>query len=663
MAAYLSMTVTESSINTANNTSVVTVNLYYYGNGVSYNGYSPSGSITIDGTKYSFSHSFTASTSAQLLATASKTVTHNDNGTKTVTCSASFATGVSLGTLTASTSKALTTIPRVSDIAVNKTSVPADGATTVTATATKKSTSFTDTISVKLGGYSKNVTSGATFTIPATWINAISGTSATATVTVTTKSGSTTIGTKSTTFTVTVPQSVVPTISSIEVGEAVSSVTANFGVYVKSLSQLNVKVNAEGVYGSTIKSYSTSVDGVTYVQNTFKSNVINAAGTIAIKATVTDSRGRSATKTVNISVIDYFLPTITSMSYITCDADGTQNSEGTYTKITIKGKVAPVISGSTNKNTRTLTLKYKASTATIYTSKTISLSAWDFNVSTIISGTDPTVMYEFIAELKDKTDTATHKITTGAIVLSCHTGGDGIAVGKEADSSGFNCAWKASFATETFAGGIDLFMEEAEADELACMTGEPANLLPNAINFKNVKRTTYAGSLQYPDEYLMSKNGSSYSGAWSITEEDGISIASLSVSGLSTAAYMYVGTPFVPIENVLNGYRFSVWMKVDDVSAWDSTYNVQVNLVNEAGTRKGYASCTKNSEHSNRPQIISGQWVKWILTVQENEVYSYSTSSHKDDDYSDDNIKYIAFRMQLAKNGSIHYKLPILETL
>ena len=115
MAARISMSISESSVNVANNTSVVTVKLYYYGNGVSWNSNGPSGSIVIDGTSYSFSHNFTTSSSAQLLATKSKTVTHNSNGAKTVSCSARFVTGVSLGTLTTSASKALTVIPRVSD--------------------------------------------------------------------------------------------------------------------------------------------------------------------------------------------------------------------------------------------------------------------------------------------------------------------------------------------------------------------------------------------------------------------------------------------------------------------------------------------------------------------------------------------------------------------
>jgi len=199
MAAHISLSVSESSVNVTNNTSVLTVTMYYYGNGVSWANGGCSGNIVIAGTTYSFSgKSITKSTSSQYIYSASKTITHGSNGAYTASYSGYLYTPTSsAGTMTASGSKALTTIPRVSDLSLNKTSVPADGSTTITATGTKKSSSFTDTIVVTLGSYSQTVTSGTAFTIPTTWCNAISGTSATATVKLTTKSGSSTIGSTS----------------------------------------------------------------------------------------------------------------------------------------------------------------------------------------------------------------------------------------------------------------------------------------------------------------------------------------------------------------------------------------------------------------------------------------------------------------------------------
>ena len=449
MAVTLSISLSQDSQSVANNQSKVTAKVYATATGASYNNNSKPGSITLDGTKYSFSHSFSKGTTT-LLCTVSKWVTHDSAGKKTVSASASYTTGVSAGTISATASKALTTIPRVSDLSVDKSSVPADGSTTVTATATKKSSSFNDMLTVKLGTYSKTITSGTAFTIPKEWIDAISGTSATATVTVTTKSGSTTIGSKSVNLTVTVPSDVVPIVSSISTSEAITAVTTAFGNrFVRSLSQLNIKVNAAGVYGSTIKSYTVTLDGVKYQSAEFQSNALNTAGSVDIVATVTDSRGRTGTLKKTITVIDYSAPAITGMTYYPCDASGNRDSNGTNTKVIISG----VISSVESQNTKALTLKYKPSSDESYTAVTLTVSDWSFEVSTIINDTDPTQTYEYIAELADKISSVSFRMVTGVPVISRHAGGDGVTLFGEAEGAGFKVA---GGKVSTFTGDIQI---------------------------------------------------------------------------------------------------------------------------------------------------------------------------------------------------------------
>lgn len=480
MAARIELVLTESDVSIVNNTSKVTAKLYYYGNGVSYSGYQKKWTITIDGTTYSGTNTFTTSTSAQLLGTASKVVTHNDNGAKTVAVSASFETKVSIGTLTTSKSLPLTTIPRVSDLSIDKTSVPADGSTTVIATATKKSSSFTDELTVSLGSYSQIIESGVAFTIPEEWINAIAGTSAVATVKVTTKSGSTTIGSKTVSLTVTVPASVVPVINDVTITEAVAAVTTAFGSrFVQNLSQLNVSIDAEGVYGSTIKSYSTTLDGVNYIQQAFTSNVLKTAGSLTLAVTVTDSRGRTASTTVTVTVIEYNYPAITGMAYIHCDADGTQNSNGTSTKVTISGKVYPV----EEQNTKALKLKYRAMSEETYTERAVTISDWTFTVDVIINNTDPTITYEYIAELTDKINESTpetYRITTGIVVISRRAGGKGVTFGGEAEQDGFVCKWPAQFDSGLTAGA-ELDMTADEIAEINTSIGTTGNRLANFL--------------------------------------------------------------------------------------------------------------------------------------------------------------------------------------
>lgn len=420
-----------------------------------------SGYINVDGSRYtSFTHKL-PKTSTTTLWSGTIRVNHNSSGAGSVSVYGSYNANVGGYTnITASNSLTLPTIPRVSDLSLNKSSVPADESTTVTATATKKSSSFSDTLTVKLGSYSQTITSGTAFTIPKTWINAISGTSATATVTVTTKSGSTTIGSKTANLTVTVPSNVVPTVSGITVSEAVSSVTSAFGNrFVKTLSMLNMKVNASGVYGSTISSYSTKFEGITYNGDTFQTNALKTYGTVKAVTTVTDSRGRTATYTKAIAIVDYTPPVISNMTYYPCNADGTRNANGTNTKIIINGSISSVA----GQNTRSLILKYKALDASSYTELTLTTSDWTFEVSTIISGTDPTSTWEFIAVLEDKISggdaATTYRVVTGVPVISRLAGGKGIRFFGEAEEEGF------------VVGNVDYSISDDEYNELMSLLG------------------------------------------------------------------------------------------------------------------------------------------------------------------------------------------------
>lgn len=118
MGVTLSLTVTESSISQANNTSVVKAVLKAKSTSGSYNDVARSGYITIDGTKYTFSHSFAANTTTTL-ATKSKTVTHNSDGSKTITVKGWYSTDVSSGDISTSKTVTLTKIARKFTISYN----------------------------------------------------------------------------------------------------------------------------------------------------------------------------------------------------------------------------------------------------------------------------------------------------------------------------------------------------------------------------------------------------------------------------------------------------------------------------------------------------------------------------------------------------------------
>lgn len=110
------------SVNVNKNTSNLYVKLTATTSGESYNLKSPSGTIKINGTTYNYSKNIPKNTITTLYE-ATHTIVHNTDGTKSVGISYSFATGISAGTLTGSTTVNLSNIPRYASISHSLNSV------------------------------------------------------------------------------------------------------------------------------------------------------------------------------------------------------------------------------------------------------------------------------------------------------------------------------------------------------------------------------------------------------------------------------------------------------------------------------------------------------------------------------------------------------------
>lgn len=284
------------------------------------------------------------------------------------------------------------------------------------------------------GSYSKTTTGVGTstsYTIPQSWLNAMpSATSGTAKVTVTTYSGSTKIGSAvSKTFKVTVPASVVPTISAVTISEAVSGIAAQFGGYVQGKSKLSVKITAAGVYSSTIKSYKTTIQGANFTAASFTSGVLAKSGTSNVSITVTDSRGRTASTTRSITVIAYAVPKIISFQGFRCLADGTENYEGTYLSAAVNFSISPV----GEKNTASYTVEYKLQSASTWTALT-SGAVYALN-DTIVSASAPFGIDSSFDVRLSVTDffttvRSTFELPTAFTLLDFHAGGRALAFGK-----------------------------------------------------------------------------------------------------------------------------------------------------------------------------------------------------------------------------------------
>ena len=408
-------------------------------------------SVTVNGTKYSGTNTVGISNNAtKTLASNTTTISHNSNGTKTFSYSFSQEfditfSGTSIGTKSGSGSGTLPTIARKSSLTASNGTL----GTAQTLTVSRYDSSFTHTITYKCGTATGTISTKSSST-SVSWTPPLSlasqnttGTSVSVVLTIETFTGDTSIGTNAKTITCAIPASVKPTVS-LSVSD-VYTYRTTYGAYVQGKSKLQIEVNADGSQGSTIKSYNTTIDGKTYTGASVTTSVLSGTGTLTIKTTVTDSRGRTASTTWDVSVLPYTAPKITSLSAKRCNADGSTNSTGAYLKVTFSAEMTSLNS----KNTAAYKLQYKKTTATSYTSKTLTDYAGKYAVSggTYIFAADSSA-YNIILTATDAFSEYA-KTATGAstsMLMSWLAKGLGIAFGKVAELSGyFDCGFEAIF--------------------------------------------------------------------------------------------------------------------------------------------------------------------------------------------------------------------------
>lgn len=433
------ITITQNSQNVAGNTSNVTVSVKVYRTNTGYTTYG-TGTIycKINGTTYS--ESITSddkiTSSGIVLFTKTLNIAHNANGSKTLNTSA-WINHSQFTSSEQSYNQVLTTIPRATTPTVSDSDI--NLGESVTVSMPRASGSFTHTLRYAFGNSSGTIASGLgtsrAWTVPLSLASQIpNATSGKLVIYCDTYSGSTKIGTKSVTITVRVPASVVPTISSVAVSDTNSTQYDKMGGVVKGKSKLSVKITASGAYSSTISSYSTSVMGKTYSGASFTINSVTASGTVTFTVTVKDSRGRSASTTKSINVVDYTNPVINKLTVVRADSDGTPNDEGASLLVNYGLTIAPV----NNKNDKSYTLEIKAPTDSSY--KTLaSGSVYSLNTSLIVSE-DISVdsSYTIRLTISDYFRTVTHSVEapTAFTLMDFHSSGKGIAFGKVCEREG-----------------------------------------------------------------------------------------------------------------------------------------------------------------------------------------------------------------------------------
>lgn len=366
----------------------------------------------------------------QVIASGSTTITHNADGTKSFSLSCEAGVYTYAVSVRASGTHTLNTIPRASSISMASGTM--GSASTISIS--RASSSFTHTLTYAFGNatgtiVSKTTSTSVSWTPPLTLSQQIpSSTSGKITITCTTYSGNTSVGSKSITVTLKVPDSVKPTMTSLTATRVDGNVPSAWGIYVQGKSKATLKINgAAGTQGSTISSYSISGGGFSSTSSSFTTGFLTTVGTITFTAKVTDSRGRTSdTKTVSISVVAYSPPSVSSYSSQRCNSAGTPLDSGTY----VKGLISFSYASCSSKNTITTSTSYKKSTATAWTNanKTFS-SGTAFTFGGSISAESS---YDIKYTISDAFTTVTvnDTISTVSVLMDFKAGGKGIAIGK-----------------------------------------------------------------------------------------------------------------------------------------------------------------------------------------------------------------------------------------
>lgn len=410
----LLLDVSEESYSIENNTSKIAWKVGIRSNTAYHNHYglSETYKVVINGaTVHNAVHTPTVNSGATVwVASGTTTVSHNADGSKSISVSASFnnadrdtylpTTGSCSGSLK------LTTIPRATTPSIDKPSLDCGGVIKISGTSASSNFSHKVYVTwngtkIQIGTIASGTTSPSfSYTIPTDWEKNIpDSTSGIATFTLETISGSTSVGSKSVNATIKVRSSIVPTIGTVGISDT-NSICAGIGQYVQNQSKLKFTIATSGNQGSTITSVSTKFNNQTYTGSTFTTQAIQSSGSIGYTITVTDSRGRSVTKSGSVNVVAYYPPSLTNVSAKRANLGYTvDESSGTYALLHFKVGFTSL----SNKNVTSFYIQYRTSGTSSWTK----INSWannytlnqDYKAGNLFTSTTST--YEIAFGVKD----------------------------------------------------------------------------------------------------------------------------------------------------------------------------------------------------------------------------------------------------------------------
>lgn len=434
MAISSNISITQNSQNIANNKSNITVRVQVTTTGESYNGYSKPGTCTIDGTSYNFSHNIPYQATTTIFE---KTldVTHDSNGEKTVYASFSFQTGISAGTITGSTSKKLTTIPRTSEVSLSKKNF--NIGETITIYTNRKSASFTHTAVIKFNGQTVRTQTGIdasySWNTNELFAKIPNQNQANGTVELTTYSGGTRIGTSTVNFTGYVVNSdpVFNNFDCEDTNTITKTLTGNNQKYIRKYSNLKITITSANKMttknSATPKYYNivvgNKIEKLDYSTSEI-SKTINNMDDNTVTVFAVDSRGNQKDKTKSLDIVEYSETVLQSVKI------ERKEGVGETVLISLSGKYANINFGAKANTVKSIQFRKKSKTETEFESwveikqlvtintenGTFSCDSKEITGQTFTLGTE----YDIEVQVKDElsSDTEPVSLNSGKVLLS-----------------------------------------------------------------------------------------------------------------------------------------------------------------------------------------------------------------------------------------------------
>lgn len=387
------------------------------------------------------------------LASGTLEVSHESDGSKTLAVAAfSGQVWKDTGYLTATAaaqSFQLTAIPRATE--------PVMGAATMGETVRislpRASSAFTHTLSYVFGSASgaiaENAGTEVLWTVPESLAAQIPDSpGGTGTLTCKTYNGGTLIGTKTISFTATVPQSMKPALTNgwAEVTYDNSGTKASgIAAWVQGYSKAKALFDSTKIackQGASIAKYAVTYLGKTVEESPYRTDTISATSA-TVRCAVTDSRGLTAWEDVTVELESYAPPMLVGAALYRADGEGAAADSGTH----IAGLATAKFSSIGGRNTATIKGYWKSVGGSYGEGVTLPFGAVGLVTGDVEIAADRSYTAKIV--VTDSLGNSTEfeeNIPTEQVAFHLKEGGKGAAFGKAAEQDELlDVAWDARF--------------------------------------------------------------------------------------------------------------------------------------------------------------------------------------------------------------------------